>query len=427
MMCIGPILILIGVIVLISAIKDSRGDKIKQYNAAVDKWTASARAEFAGAQFVNNGASPPETLGTVTTGDILKDDDKDIKSYQALKYQSTSGFGAYAAGTVGTVGVQYTSDIVASQNGGTGSSMSVTLPFSTYRSAGTTGLSKSCTNSPTTTSSGSSDNRPLCSAVCGEDGGTWDSSGNTCHFYRVASRFCLKVALSGTTWSPTTTPGAGFGCLYKTQAGIKGDWGVATTSRSSPGSAVEPSRVNIMIRSSADPYILASELTKGTYDFGLSRAQKIIIGIILIVIGVVISCCVFGAIFYFVKFVIGDGGSGRSFGRSNNNNNNTGKSFGNNNGAGVSSYHTPAPAQPVAAKPVAAQPVAAQPVYAAPATSYGAPPPGNPYGAAPAPSYNAAVAAPPPAYGGPPPSNPYVAPPANAAPPPAYGAPPPQY
>merc|ERR1711916_348996 len=128
-----------------------------------------------------------------------------------------------------------------------------------------------------------------------------------------------------------------------------------------------------MIRSSADPYILASELTKGTYDFGLSRAQKIVIGIILIVIGVVISCCVFGAIFYFVKFVIGAGGSGRSFGRTNNNNNNTGKSFGNNNGPGVSSYHTPAPAQPVAAQPVAAQPVAAQPVAAAPVTAYGAP------------------------------------------------------
>merc|ERR1712065_98926 len=217
------------------------------------------------------------------------------------------------------------------------------------------------------------------------------------------------------TWAATATPGAGIGCLYKTQAGIKGDWGIATTQQSSPVTTVDPSRVNIMIRSSADPYILASELTKGTYDFGLSRAQKIIIGIILIVIGVVISCCVFGAIFYFVKFVIGDGGSGRSFGRSNNNNN-TGKSFGNNNGPGVSSYHTPAPAQPVAAQPVAAQPVAAAPV-----TAYGAPPPGNPYGAAPAPSYNAAVSAPPPAYGGPPPSNPYVAAPANAAPPPAYG------
>merc|ERR1711991_954349 len=156
-----------------------------------------------------------------------------------------------------------------------------------------------------------------------------------------------------------------------------------------------------MIRSSADPYILASELTKGTYDFGLSRAQKIIIGIILIVIGVVISCCVFGAIFYFVKFVIGDGGSGRSFGRSNNNN--TGKSFGNNNGAGVSSYHTPAPSYNAA--------------VAAPPPAYGGPPPSNPYVAPPA------NAAPPPAYGGPTPSNPYVAPPANAAPPPAYGAP----
>jgi len=445
MMCIGPILILIGIIVLISAIKDSRGDKIKQYNAAVDKWTASARAEFAAAQFVNNGASPPETLGTVTTGDILKDDDKDIKSYQALKYQSTTGFGAYASGTVGTVGVQYTSDIAASQDNGSPSSIAVTLPFSSYRSTGTTGLSKSCTNSPTTTSSGSSDNRPLCSSVCAEDGGTWDANANTCHFYRVASRFCLKVALSGSTWAATATPGAGIGCLYKTQAGIKGDWGIATTQQSSPGTTVDPSRVNIMIRSSADPYILASELTKGTYDFGLSRAQKIVIGIILIVIGVVISCCVFGAIFYFVKFVIGDGGSGRSFGRSNNNNN-TGKSFGNNNGPGVSSYHTPAPAQPVAAQPVAAQPVAAQPVAAqpvaaqpvaaAPVTAYGAPPPGNPYGAAPAPSYNAAVSAPPPAYGGPPPSNPYVAapakganpyaaPPPASAPPPAYGGPPP--
>ncbi|KNC49787.1 uncharacterized protein AMSG_06066 [Thecamonas trahens ATCC 50062] len=423
---VGPILVLIGIIVLVSALKDTRGDKIKKYNAAVDKWNSQSRDELLAAQFTNtnSGASGgAEVLGATTAVDVLRDDDKDLKSYEPLKYRTAGGF-SFASATLGTSDIVYTADISASQNGGPASTMSVGLTFGHYISRGQGSLSRSCQLTATSTSTGSS--RPLCSQVCSDDGGQWDSTTSTCRFYLRASDMCLKVTLSGSSWTPASVPGSGFGCLYKNQGGTKGDWSISSYTSVSAGATITPSTVQLTIRSSDDPYILASDLTNGSYDFGLTRAQKIVIGIVLIVIGCVWMCCVCGGVYAIYMCFMGNNRSGRfnnhkggAYGN-NNNNNNGGGAY---NGGGGGYNHGPAPAQPVVAHPAPPPPSnynAPPPsnYNAPPPSNYNAPPPGNPYGGSAAPPYSAAVGAPPPAYGGAPPSYAGAPPPNPYAPPP---------
>jgi len=57
------------------------------------------------------------------------------------------------------------------------------------------------------------------------------------------------------------------------------------------------------VRSANDPYVVASYLTSGTYNFGLTTKEKAEIGMGLIVVGLAISLAVCGCIVWAVRCV----------------------------------------------------------------------------------------------------------------------------
>mmetsp|Transcript_37490 Transcript_37490/g.118231 ORF Transcript_37490/g.118231 Transcript_37490/m.118231 type:complete len:248 (+) Transcript_37490:287-1030(+) len=99
MLIIGPLLAIIGVMFLISALSDTRGDLINEYNTFVPPWTNGSYAEFKTAEFglryewtsgCNAGAvdykDVPLLPGAATPNDVYTDNDSKLLPYEQWKY-----------------------------------------------------------------------------------------------------------------------------------------------------------------------------------------------------------------------------------------------------------------------------------------------------------------------------------------------------
>merc|ERR1712072_682070 len=93
LVCGGPICMIVGIVFLVKATTDTRGELIKPYNAAVDAWTSQYRAAFvnAGLSFASSSAG---TFTTSTSADTTWSSDSDngngLHSYTPFKYKATA-------------------------------------------------------------------------------------------------------------------------------------------------------------------------------------------------------------------------------------------------------------------------------------------------------------------------------------------------
>jgi len=275
MILLGPLLLGIGIWRFISAPADhERKDNLQQMNDAIDKWNSMFRAEFTNVSFTawSNQYQTP-VLFTPSTSDPLPDTNG-LKSYVPLKYVASSS--NWIPTTYWSSTQQISFSFNASQTNRTFESDFYYL-FHTYSNSDSIN-------------------------TCQSNKGIYDNSTGTCKYYQTMDSFCVKVSKnSGNGWNFDQTFG-GYGCDY-TQTHMSGYWNPIVYdnvyySKTSPYSY---DNFPGTIRSQYDPYIVAQYITKGTLQFGLTPAQKAIVGIILIAIGACfcIPCCIFCALLAF--------------------------------------------------------------------------------------------------------------------------------
>jgi len=124
-----------------------------------------------------------------------------------------------------------------------------------------------------------SDNRRPCSAVCSEKQGAWDATYAICYVRSRTKGLCAKVTSSGSGYNLDATGGAG--CLYAD----KDSFAIIQRIQKTGSYAVTFDDVDTTVRSAYDPFVVASRMTSGSYNFGLTRAQKILYGTVLMGVG----------------------------------------------------------------------------------------------------------------------------------------------
>jgi len=269
LICVGPILVVLGLVFLLSATSDTRGDLINEYNVAVDAWTDTHRANFEKAlfRFGNSTNGPLSFMKQDTSADTLNDHDKDIHTYNYLKYTAVLSDAItpkpWLANSKGSL-VFWPAD--------TNSSRSVPFTDNPTLMSDTIYTAKDlqCSPSTSTTSSGSTD----CNSACNQKGGTWNYATSICTVHSYLSQYCLKV---DNNWNPSNIYG-GLGCTPSTS------WSTSTYVHTFNPTIIAFTGT-VTVRSANDPYIVAEHLTGGSLNFGLTRAQKAEIGIILIITG----------------------------------------------------------------------------------------------------------------------------------------------
>jgi len=354
LMCIGPILTIIGIVYLASATSDGRTALINQYNGAADYWTSTELAEFSGLAVTTVLAAGSTTLPAVTSGDNVNDATAKLTPYNRMRYEASVDYGAtppaafnFQIGGANVVPAGYT----------------LTCSYQYVHAS-----QMSCS-----TQNGQSNQ---CYTACANQGGVWNNPTLECAFLVGASRVCVKVSKTGTSWAANTTfsssdNGGCFPCAYAGNGGtaLSTTYGFCTD-YAVVQNVIYPNAVSCnriiptSVRNARDPWVLLAKGSSGSMSFGLTTGQKLAMGAAFLAIGGLLTLVVYGGLYSFIKCMVRrQGGSGYS-------QMNTG------------GYQS----QPVGYAP--APGYGAQPAYGAPPQGYAAPPaygaqPG--YGAAPAP------------------------------------------
>jgi len=273
LLCTGPILLIVGVVLLASATHDGRTELISQYNNAVTAWNAE-RPNFEGAVFQYSSGGFSTKMGEMNTDPALKDSDlSKVSTYTPLKYVTqTTPVGLQEAyingGSIGTYATTYT------------------LPYS--------GLTGNC--DPTTLSGTNS-----CYNVCYNAGGTWYPNGRVCTFPIVPVVACVVVSKVNGIYQPFPTNGKS-GCypcaLNSLSNYVCSDYDII---QYRIGTASGNYDIQPTVRDSLDPYVILARLTSGSMNFGLSTKQKLATGAALIAIGGALVFVVYGGLYSFVK------------------------------------------------------------------------------------------------------------------------------
>lgn len=427
---------IIGLVFLISATTDTRGDMVSDYNAVVDTWTKTARSAFAATSYTMVSAAVAQSSVNVVASNLTKmcggisnkfqavntpdkvnqwssDQEKgsDLTKYVPLRYEC-NGLNA------GTTEIKYECS-------------GCKAVYGSYGIRGSSTYSANCLSPRCTTKTSVVQD----SSECGKLGGTYTSCGRRrtscrrsetpspiqegvvrrndggsrrrrasdkgrCSYRRYVSQICNRLYSSN-----------GFG---SSSSGVIGCSQSATYFTYS--NRYSSSKVLGMLRSSADPYIKALEQTNGSLDFGMTQASKVVAGVVCLVIGILlfIPCCILIYVVTNKNKRQGGMSDGSYGGYGGQNNAMVAQPMGGPGGPG--DPYAPRPNM-VPPGPIQGQPIQGQPIHGAPAGDYkeqpGYPASGPPVGQAyqPQAPYPAQPVAPPPA-------------PAPAAPP-AYGQLPP--
>jgi len=276
----GPILFIIGISLLVTAPLDhTRSDNLSKMNAVVSDWNSFNMADWLNITdtvFVDTNApgyTQRYTLPTVKGG-AREISDSAVDSYQAVKYQSDNLLWVDTS-------VQYT------------------LYFYVNPSNPNTSLE---TISVDPTYIIRDDQSTSDDTTCSDNGGTYDYGQQVCEYNYILDEICVKFSKTGTTWSAETKPGSSYGCYYHTQSG---DWSVFHYKKVDNVNVFDPAYVLVTARSSEDPFIHAQAITKGTNDFGLTKAQRAAAGLGLMIIGIIfmLPCFIFvGCTVYYYNY-----------------------------------------------------------------------------------------------------------------------------
>jgi len=263
----GPLLLVIGVWQFLEAPNDhERDDNISKMNTVIDEWNMQYLPIFQNQSFSVQNTAGKNWINMLAdrSGGISAND---LHSYVALKYNIKG-------------------QIIPSQVWNSGQQIQIYFKdrSNSSWSVSTALFVKQTTNDLQTT--------------CYSKGG--QPTNSNCYYYYYLSDFCVKVTNRSGYWAPDNSYG-GFGCLYgDNNPSDSGNWnpGYYQQALYNNGSIFHTqfdfSSVTTTIRHLNDPYVYAQYLTQGSMDFGLTRAQKALVGLVLIVIGSIFSlpCCV---------------------------------------------------------------------------------------------------------------------------------------
>jgi hypothetical protein len=276
-LCIGPILFIIGIILLVG--RNDRASHVSQYNDAVGAYNRVDGPTLAGTDMTAQGtlAMDRNFVPVQVFGDRSGVDSTNHYVFSRLNVPRGAGDAytiaittANATGGVLTWNIPWTATVnrplvctqtQCDQDCGSSDYSCSTFAMRTY-----------CQN----TYGGSySDNDGSCDAgeVCGY-----------CLYSGNLNRACVVIAFVAGTPTRSTTYES---CYYP-----------FTQHDYFPGSTA----LTLEVMSETDPFIKIESLTQGSHDFGVTAAQQRTTGIILIILGILLTCLVGGLIYCFVQY-----------------------------------------------------------------------------------------------------------------------------
>lgn len=266
----GPILIFVGIAMLVAP--NNRGDEVGTYNAAVGQYQLLDARVMQGSNgtlsnvWGNSGSSTfsgnlvPQTVSIVVEGDL---DGVAPATSTVLQTPSASVTGSFSAMLINNVGINST------------------LKFPAAPATQNLQISVKCTSNNYCSSSRMAS---LCQAASGCNNAVWlPSSGcssqstcSGCSYTLVPKYICYQISPSVSSgWANTISSAAGNPTC---------DYPFNTQPMVCPSSG-STGYVPFTLRSSTDPYITLSRVTKGKMNFGLTSAQQRGIGFGLAVVG----------------------------------------------------------------------------------------------------------------------------------------------
>ncbi|KAJ3048011.1 hypothetical protein HK097_010967 [Rhizophlyctis rosea] len=301
--CLGPVLVIVGIVFLASAGTKSRENKIEQYNAAVEAWSTNYRNDLAAASFsLSSPVSAPLGEQTYPSSgmQLVKDNDQSqLHDYTPLYYASSTNSIPYSSD--GKYFVQTTD-----RNGVT---QSFTLNHPKKLTKTVTQNTMNCRTSSECNIRTQTDDqyrtctsRPYCSTVCTNTYGGTLTTSTTCSYDSVLRSICVQIS----------NPSSGSGYRVATATALTNNQVGCDYSNGFEPAVYEPeSKVGlaasfttlkgITLRHSADPYITLQAITSGTMAFGLSTGQKTATGVIFLVVGIAWMVFLCFVIFLIVK------------------------------------------------------------------------------------------------------------------------------
>jgi len=268
----GPVLFIIGISILVSSpANDTRSNNLSSMNDAITQWNSQYMSQFEDYTFSLNGnpnvTEPfvPMAVSPTEASEIVDTDGVD--NYKPLYYSGSVDNLFPPSKYLDNLNYDLVFNATSSVAGNVNSTFTLSVPV--FFTNSTNGVDQD---------------------YCISNGGNY-LGGGTCTFYSAIESMCLKLSLVKNLWGVDNSYG-GFGCEAP-------DWNSVTYKllQWNDGQLflIEYPFVDLTItlRSQEDPRIEAEYLTNGSLDFGLTKAQTAVLGLILMIIGIIfmLPCC----------------------------------------------------------------------------------------------------------------------------------------
>ena len=269
-LCIGgPVLFIVGIVILVAS--NDREANVKAYNEAVtnygstsdiDLWKGSVNSSpynFVGTSIAQHIVGNTEGITAIGTS-------RAAVAAHVMRSADTHNSYAFNLATVTpfvSSGIEYD----RSQSG------SVTCPSSL---CSTSTMGQRCRDAygPSATYSG---------GQCSSSSSSSYSSCGLCYYTMYLDEICVVVAATTAGANPFTVDTSRKSCYYPFTSSSN------RYRRATANTAPVPPTITAVVRRADDPFLVLERVTEGSGDFGATRAQQNTIGIVLLVIGIVLT------------------------------------------------------------------------------------------------------------------------------------------
>jgi hypothetical protein len=261
-LCAGPILFIIGIVVL--ATPNHRNEDVRKYNAAVKTWDSSESGPMKASTFEIGDTEMTQMISPVVIQGDTEDVDMNATSiyFQGYVPSPLSNGMLPIPITITYEGVTRFITVTAPII------VSITSPLKCSRSYCDGMGAFDCPSGYRIRYEGKSH--------CERD-----ETCGTCYGTGYLSRACFVVRRSGNDWTEDTK----VGCKYPfTESQHDSSFFVSNT-------------IGVVVRSVYDPFLALEDITEGKDNFGRTFGQQVSAGIVMLVLGIVIMCLLFGVIF----------------------------------------------------------------------------------------------------------------------------------
>lgn len=278
-LCAGPILIIVGIVLLASP--NTREDDVKNYNDAISSYNSNTAPILTSLSLSVEGSSMSRTQESINVQGNTEGVD------------SGSHYVFTASGVTRPNDNNY--GFQASRSGGSSTTFSKNIPFTASVTRDIVCSSNNCAEDcafrdfECTASS----SRNYCTNQFGgvythTNAGDCDAGEvcGRCEYQGSLSRACVPIAVSSSSISTSSRYSS---CYYPFD--ISGN-----DYRPSAGSSP-----TIEVMSDDDPFIELQRVTEGTNDFGITEAQQRTTGIVLLILGLLITCVMIAAAYFFIN------------------------------------------------------------------------------------------------------------------------------